>query len=190
MSIPIIHFYKADSYPLEQLTPATLRERIMAQLIDGFFLGIIVGLSLALISKGRIYSLWISPMIPIYVVQTAADYTGGFWDWLWGGKYVTIDLPWIADFRLAYPAPLQWLIYALYYTLSLKMWGQSPGKMIKKLVVLDEQGRFLTGWKAGLRWLGYLISFLPLGLGFWMSARNPQNQTWHDKMTRTTVWKF
>ncbi len=190
MGISVIHRFTFDEEQMRSLQPAALRDRVMAQLIDGIILGVITGLVLAIASGGKLYSVWISPMLPVYLVQVAPDFVSSAGDWWWGGRFVTISLPLLADFHLTYPAPLLYLIYALYYTLFHSLYGQTPGKMLKGLVVLNARNRFLPLSGAFLRWAGYLISLLPLGLGFWTSAFHSQNRTWHDRMTGSTVWRF
>ena len=190
MGISVIHRFRFDNEQMSKLQPAGLRDRIMAQLIDGIVLGIITGLLLALFSRGRIYSLWISPILPVYLVQAAPDCLSAAKDWWWGGRFITISPPLLSDFHLSYPAPLLWVIYAAYYSLFHSFYGQTPGKMLKGLVVLDARNRFLSLPAAFLRWTGYLVSLLPLGLGFWSSVFHSRGLTWHDRMTGTSVWRF
>ena len=37
------------------------------------------------------------------------------------------------------------------------------------------------------RYFAYIVSTIPLGLGYLWAAWDPQKQTWHDKLARTFV---
>jgi len=190
LNIPILHIYYPRNTIKRTLKPADIRSRIIAQLIDGVVLGVIISGLLLLFSKGRLYSLWISPIIPIYIVQTSYTYIPLVSDWWWGGYYIKISLPFIADFLLAYPSPLQWLVYIAYYTLFHYFWGQTPGKMMKGLVVLTIDQHPLTFNQSLKRWFMYLISLIPFGIGFFLTSHREQFKSWHDRLTRTRVFSF
>ncbi len=190
LPITIHHRYLKVRTEYPVLNPASLRDRIMAQLIDGILLGIISGIFLALYSRGQIFSLWISPMIPVYLIQVVPGYIPSVWDWWWGGYFLTVSLPWVADFNLAFPSLLQWVFYAAYYTWFHSRMGQTPGKMMKGLVVLTHHGRFVTPGTAFLRWLGYVVSIIPFGWGFWSMSGSPEGHSWHDRLTGTRVYRF
>lgn len=190
MHIEVLHQYNSARYSNNQLNSASLRDRIMAQLIDGIILGICIGLLLVVYSKGKLFSLWISPLVPVYLVQTVPGYLPDPSNWWWGGYYVAVSLPVLADVQLSYPSALQWLFYGLYYGIFHTLYGQTPGKMMKGLVVLTGAGQIPSLRQSVLRWLSYVISFLPLGLGFWLSALHPRKQTWHDRLSDTEVLKF
>ncbi len=111
---------------------------------------------------------------------------------------------------MAFSAPLMWLAYHRAFAhwndtrpLSLAInwvlpglacvgfwtWqGATPGKAAAGLRVVDQ----LTGDKPSLvqsllRWFGYFVSALPLGLGFIWAALDSDRQAWHDKIARTRV---
>jgi uncharacterized RDD family membrane protein YckC len=134
--------------------------------------------------------MWISPMIPLYLVQAAPEFATRISDWWWGGYYITVSVPFIADLHIAYPSPVLWLLYGSYYTLFHTVYGQTPGKMMKSLVVLTEKGEMLS-WKISLgRWLGYLLSILPLGSGFWILLKDDNTFTIHDSLMKTRICQF
>ena len=180
-------FQQTASY---SLTPASIRDRLMAQLIDGIILGALCGLTFFLVSGSQVYSIWVSPMVPQYLLEVEKGYLPGQFDFLWGGNYFSLDLYSGKTIHLAYPAPLLWIYYSLYYTLFTGFKGQTPGKMIKKLVILDLNQNQLTFSKSFLRWAGYLVSLLPLGLGFWRANSNERRQGWHDSLMATVVYSF
>ncbi len=190
MSIPVFHVFRPEKQPVQHLPPAGMKERMTAQLIDGIFLGAVISALLALYSRGAIYSVWISPLIPVYVVQPAAGYVPQPADWWWGGYFTTVSLRYLADFHVAYPSPLQWLIYAVYYTGFHAWFGQTPGKMMKGIVVLNDSGGRLTLPAAFLRWIASIGALIPAGYGFWRTAGKRGKRAWQDALVRTRVVRF
>ncbi len=64
----------------------------------------------------------------------------------------------------------------------------TPGKMALKLHVVDaDTGNRLSNTQAIVRYFAYIISALPLGLGFFWIAWDKKKQGWHDKLARTVV---
>ena len=77
--------------------------------------------------------------------------------------------------------------YALYFWTSS---GQTPGKSVMKLkVVHADGGNILTPGQAIVRYIGYVISSIPLGLGFLWVIWDPKHEGWHDKIATTKVIK-
>jgi uncharacterized RDD family membrane protein YckC len=67
-------------------------------------------------------------------------------------------------------------------------WGTSPGKRALDLRIVDaDTGKRMTGMQAGLRTLGYLLSFATCGAGFLWVLFNPQKQALHDRIANTVV---
>jgi uncharacterized RDD family membrane protein YckC len=68
-------------------------------------------------------------------------------------------------------------------------WKQgTPGKLMLRLRIVDAG----TGGEPGLRqwclrYVGYILSTLPLLLGFLWVAWDPRRQGWHDKLAGTVV---
>ncbi len=68
-------------------------------------------------------------------------------------------------------------------------WKQgTPGKLMLRLRIVDAA----TGGEPGLRqwclrYVGYILSTLPLLLGFLWAAWDPRRQGWHDKLAGTVV---
>jgi uncharacterized RDD family membrane protein YckC len=190
LSIRLFHIYQKEFPEISEMHPASLRERIFAQLIDGIFLGIFTGIYYYLLSRGTIYSLWVSPMFPFYLLQPSEGLISNPANWWWGGYFLTISSPWLADVYLAVPSLVLMLLYGCYYTYFHYYYGQTPGKMIKGLVVLKNDRNKLTFRQSLQRWILYLFSLLPLGTGFWQLTRQPAKETWHDRLAGTTVWSF
>jgi uncharacterized RDD family membrane protein YckC len=66
----------------------------------------------------------------------------------------------------------------------------TPGKMVLGCSIVDAH----TLGKASnrqnvIRYIGYYISLIPLGLGFIWIAFDPRKQAWHDKLANTVVIK-
>jgi len=68
------------------------------------------------------------------------------------------------------------------------VWGTSPGKRALHLRIVDaDSGKPMTVRQAGLRTLGYLLSFATCGAGFLWVLFNPRNQALHDRIANTVV---
>lgn len=66
----------------------------------------------------------------------------------------------------------------------------TPGKMAVTAQVLDAKtGHNISVGQAMLRYLGYFIATLPLGLGIFWIAFDSRKQGWHDKIAGTVVVK-
>jgi len=92
----------------------------------------------------------------------------------------------------AYWGPMQPLIsYGVAPALILLFWinkSRTPGKMAIAATIVDAQ----TGAKPStkqflIRYLGYLLSTLPLFLGFLWVVFDSRKQSWHDKLAGTVV---
>ena len=75
----------------------------------------------------------------------------------------------------------------LYFTYFHGTMGQTPGKKMFGLKVVQTTGEPLTPGLAFLRWVGYLISGIFFYLGFIWVAFDERKQGWHDKMAGTVV---
>ena len=68
--------------------------------------------------------------------------------------------------------------------------GATPGKMVMGLkVVSAETGQILEPGQAVLRYVGYIVSSIPLGLGFLWVIWDENHEGWHDKIAKTRVVK-
>ena len=77
--------------------------------------------------------------------------------------------------------------YVVYFWTSS---GQTPGKMAMGLkVVSAETGQLLDPGTAALRYVGYILSSIPFGLGFLWVIWDPMHDGWHDKIAKTKVIK-
>jgi uncharacterized RDD family membrane protein YckC len=79
------------------------------------------------------------------------------------------------------------LLNITYFTYFHGTIGQTPGKKLLGLKVIDISGGKMTLGIAFLRWVGYIISKLFLFLGFIWIAFDRRKQGWHDKIAGTCV---
>jgi uncharacterized RDD family membrane protein YckC len=64
----------------------------------------------------------------------------------------------------------------------------TPGKLAMSARVVDaDTGLPLSTSSAVIRYLGYFVSAIPLGVGYFWVAFDRKNQGWHDKMANSVV---
>ncbi|MCJ8269398.1 MAG: RDD family protein [Psychrosphaera sp.] len=91
--------------------------------------------------------------------------------------------------------PIMYVInYVIFPIVVMVFWryrSATPGKMILSLVIIDAKsgGRLSTG-QVLLRYLGYYIGAIPLGLGFFMVGWDKKKQGLHDKIAGTLVVRY
>lgn len=78
----------------------------------------------------------------------------------------------------------------VYNALLTAMTGQTLGRQVAGVMVLDEKGHLLTLRASIVRTLMSLVSFLPFGLGFWWALWDKNGDTWHDKVVRTRAFRW
>lgn len=79
------------------------------------------------------------------------------------------------------------LFNMLYFTYFHGTCGQTPGKMLLRIRVEQIDGEEMTLGLGFLRWVGYIISSLPLYLGFLWVGLDPRKRGWHDRIAGTVV---
>jgi uncharacterized RDD family membrane protein YckC len=67
------------------------------------------------------------------------------------------------------------------------IFGATPGMMFMGLYLRRVDGRRVTFWRALLRWIGSILSAVPLFLGFAWIAIDDHRQGWNDKLADTVV---
>jgi uncharacterized RDD family membrane protein YckC len=65
----------------------------------------------------------------------------------------------------------------------------TPGKMVMGLRVIRQDGAPIDGSTAALRYVGYIVSGIVIGLGFLWIIWDPNHEGWHDKIAKTWVIK-
>lgn len=78
-------------------------------------------------------------------------------------------------------------IHPLYYIIMHGMGGQTLGKMAFRIKVVTLKGMDITMAQSTLRWLGYLICDITLGIGYLLIIASRYKQGLHDKIAKTTV---
>jgi uncharacterized RDD family membrane protein YckC len=79
------------------------------------------------------------------------------------------------------------LAYFGYFWTSDRWPGQTLGDVAMKIQVVRKDGKPIDYTTALLRWVGYIISAIPIGLGFWWVLWDPEKQGWMDKIAGTYV---
>ena len=65
--------------------------------------------------------------------------------------------------------------------------GQTPGKMLMRVKVVRWDGEEIGYGRAVLRWIGYFLALLPLGLGFLWVLFDSRRRGLHDILAGTCV---
>lgn len=83
---------------------------------------------------------------------------------------------------------LGFVISLLYYSLSTTYWGATPGKLLVGLRVSGEDGQNLALGRSLFRHsVGYWVSALLWGLGYFWIVRDKNKQGWHDQISGSYV---
>lgn len=88
----------------------------------------------------------------------------------------------VGDVLLNYVAPAVVVIAFWIYQ------GATPGKMAVSAQIVDaDTGARLSLSRSLIRYLGYVLSLVPLGLGFFWIVFDARKQGWHDKLANSVV---
>ena len=79
------------------------------------------------------------------------------------------------------------ILTIVYYTYFHGNTGQTPGKMVCKIKVVNLKGERLGYPRSFLRWVGYIISSFVFCLGFLWIVWDKNKQGWHDKIAGSYV---
>ncbi|HKI63538.1 MAG TPA: RDD family protein [Burkholderiales bacterium] len=93
---------------------------------------------------------------------------------------------------LGFSGPLDVLIQIVLPIAALflfwKFRSATPGKMAVGAKIVDaKSGKEPTNWQLFIRFIGYFISIVPLGLGFLWIAFDRKKRGWHDLIAGTVV---
>lgn len=81
-----------------------------------------------------------------------------------------------------------YVLPVIYYVGFWILKSATIGKMLVKVKIVDAKtGKPASPLQCIVRYLGYIVSALPLGLGFIWIAFDKRKQGWHDKIARTLV---
>src|SRR5215471_6227452 len=78
-------------------------------------------------------------------------------------------------------------LFAVYLFLFMLSASQTPGMKYQRLVVINRDKTPLDARQACWRGFGYLISILPVLLGFIWMLIDPEHLTWADKVSGTYI---
>ncbi|MBM4271330.1 MAG: RDD family protein [Deltaproteobacteria bacterium] len=79
------------------------------------------------------------------------------------------------------------LVGMLYFTYFHGTTGQTPGKIIFGLRVVQATGEKMTLGVGFLRWVGYIVSTAVFFIGFAWIAIDGKKRGWHDRIAGTVV---
>lgn len=80
------------------------------------------------------------------------------------------------------------LLVDVIYRVGFWTWrGQTLGKMLFGIRIVQADGAPLTFGQAVVRYVASWLSGIPFGLGYWWVAFDSRKQGWHDKIARTIV---
>lgn len=83
---------------------------------------------------------------------------------------------------------ISWVLPAVVVLLFWMTRQATPGKMAIAARIVDaDTGNNPSTGQLLIRYLGYFVSTIPLGLGIFWVAFDPRKQGWHDKMAGTVV---
>ena len=82
------------------------------------------------------------------------------------------------------------LLTGVYFLLFMLSASQTPGMKSRQLIAVSREGAPLEPKTACIRGLGYLISLVPLMLGFVWAVIDPEHLTWADKVSGTFLKKI
>jgi uncharacterized RDD family membrane protein YckC len=87
---------------------------------------------------------------------------------------------------------ITFLFIVLYYAILWTFAGQTIGKAVMGIKVVPLKGGRMSFTRSLLRYIGYFISALPIGLGFFWILIDDRRMGWHDRLAGTCViynWK-
>ncbi|HET9680143.1 MAG TPA: RDD family protein [Gammaproteobacteria bacterium] len=105
-----------------------------------------------------------------------------------GGKPLGEAIPqqglWHAAYQL-FLVGIAFLFFAWFWTRS----GQTAGMMAWKIKIQQINGEPITWRQALIRFLAAILSWMPVGLGFWWALFSTDRCTWHDLLSGTRLVK-
>jgi len=85
---------------------------------------------------------------------------------------------------------ISFILSGIYFVIFWAWRGQTLGMMVAGVKVIRTDGSCVDINRGIIRYLGYLVSIIPLFLGFIWIAFDARKQGWHDKMADTYVVKL
>jgi uncharacterized RDD family membrane protein YckC len=112
----------------------------------------------------------------------------GIISWAFTGKFF------VASPASGLPFFVLWTLLLIagvaYATVMTSMTGQTFGKQVVGIIVLQPDGHILDWRTAALREMAAVLSAAPFGLGFLWMLWDKRRETWHDKIARTQSFQW
>jgi uncharacterized RDD family membrane protein YckC len=126
-------------------------------------------------------------MVLVYILAAVVGMVIVGISFLFGGLN-TGDSPESSLVLQALPLTVLIGVVLVYYTFfQSRAWQATPGKRICRIHIIRQDGGRVSGLLALGRYLSYLVSSLPLGLGFFMIGWTDQKKGLHDMICGTRV---
>jgi uncharacterized RDD family membrane protein YckC len=119
------------------------------------------------------------------ILGIASFIVGAVWGLMAGRMMYTNPAGYIAITYLL-TIVIGWLYFAVFESGE---YQATPGKIVLKIKVVDEQFNRLTFANASGRFFGKILSGMILGIGYLMVLWSPQKQALHDQIAKTFVVK-
>ncbi|MBL1319770.1 MAG: RDD family protein [Methylophaga sp.] len=87
-------------------------------------------------------------------------------------------------FFIAYQFAVSWLFYAWFWTHG----GQTIGMRAWKIYLLSEDQSSVSWRQATIRFAAAVLSWIPLGLGFWWQYFGNHRKSWRDRLSATYLY--
>ena len=98
------------------------------------------------------------------------------------GEAVVLD-PLYKNITFAAMIISAWAFYGWFWTHS----GQTLGMQAWRIRVVNKQGQAVTAAQSVMRFAMAIVSWLLLGIGYWMMLFNSEKETLHDKISNTKL---
>jgi uncharacterized RDD family membrane protein YckC len=115
--------------------------------------------------------------------------TAGFAGLGFGSAAGGREISFFKQARVLVPAllPLTFVLGLTYFSFFHAAWGQTIGKMIFGLRVIQTDGESLSFCRGLARSCAYILSAIPFGVGFLWVALSAEKKGWHDLILGTRV---
>jgi uncharacterized RDD family membrane protein YckC len=137
----------------------------------------------AAVSAGFVSRL-LAMSIDIAVIALTIAAIGSF------AQLVQVILPrwiWISSAVPVVAGVIVSFVPVTYFFLGIAIAGRTPGKALLGLRVVSTRGGRLPVMRSLLRTVAYLVSLVPLGLGFVWILLNRDRRGWHDHIAGSRV---
>jgi uncharacterized RDD family membrane protein YckC len=106
--------------------------------------------------------------------------------WIYGAAYFSLDRTGM------FAGPADVLLSTIFPALAAILFWRgkkaTPGKLALRLSVVDAKtGNTLAVGQSIVRYVAYMVSILPFGMGFIWIIFDPRKQAWHDKIAGSVV---